>query len=71
MRAGTTGHVTLVNHSAGTISVTAEVLGYYLAGSPTVAGAFFKVAPAHVIDTSTGLGVPVGPVAASGTISAA
>ena len=70
VRVGTTGHVTLVNHSAVTISVTADVLGYYRTGSPTVAGAFFKVAPAHVIDTSIGLGVPLGPVAAGGTISA-
>jgi hypothetical protein len=70
VRVGTTGHVTLVNHSAVTISVTADVLGYYRTGSPTVADAFFKVAPAHVIDTSIGLGVPLGPVAAGATISA-
>ena len=41
----------LYNGSAGGIQVVVDVAGYYVSGTPSVAGAFGSVTPARVLDT--------------------
>jgi hypothetical protein len=66
---GTAGQVTVTNGSIGSTAVTADVVGYFASGTPSDAGAFTTVPPAHILDTATGLGAPLAPVAANGTLS--
>src|SRR5665648_704862 len=42
---GTNGKVALYNGSTGTVQLVADVSGYYVAGAPSVAGAFGSLAP--------------------------
>src|SRR5665648_694070 len=42
---GASGKVALFNGSAGTVQLVADVSGYYLAGAPSVAGAFGSLVP--------------------------
>jgi alpha-tubulin suppressor-like RCC1 family protein len=55
---GPDGRVAFHNASSGTVQLVADVSGYYLSGSPVVAGAFGLVAPTRVLDTQAGLGAP-------------
>jgi Zn-dependent metalloprotease len=55
---GTDGKVSLKNGSPGTSHLIADVAGYYLAGTPTVEGAFVALAPSRILDTRTATGVP-------------
>lgn len=48
---GNDGKVTLFNRSAGRTQLIADVSGYYLAGTPEVAGAFAPIAPTRMLDT--------------------
>jgi hypothetical protein len=48
---GADGKVTLFNRSSGTTQLIADVAGYYLAGTPVVAGAFAPLAPSRLLDT--------------------
>ncbi|TLM74722.1 hypothetical protein FDW81_04755 [Pseudarthrobacter sp. NamB4] len=48
---GPDGKVTLYNRSSGTTHLIADVSGYYLAGTPTAAGAFQPIAPTRFLDT--------------------
>ena len=50
---GADGKVVLFNRSAGATQLVADVAGYYLAGTPSVAGAFHPVAPSRFLDTRT------------------
>jgi alpha-tubulin suppressor-like RCC1 family protein len=50
---GTDGKVTLFNRSPGTTQIIADVSGYYLAGTPSVPGAFSPIAPTRMLDTRT------------------
>lgn len=63
------GRVTLANNSARGVHLIADVAGYYLAGAPTVAGAFVSLDPARLLDTRFGIGAHQAPVAANGTLS--
>ena len=65
---GAGGNVNLYNGSPGTVQLIADVSGYYLAGSPTVAGAFGSLAPSRLLDSRTGVGAPKAAVAAGGTV---
>jgi hypothetical protein len=65
---GTNGMVALRNSSTGTIQLVADVSGYYLAGTPLLAGAFGSLASSPLLDTSIGLGAPKAAVAANGTV---
>jgi hypothetical protein len=62
---GADGAIRLHNGSAGTVQLIVDVSGYYLAGTPTAAGALASLLPAaRVLDTRSGLGGPpaaVGP----------
>lgn len=62
VKVGATGAVTLFNTSSGSVSLVADVAGYYLGGTPTAAGAFVPLAPTRLLDTRVGLGGR-GPVA--------
>ncbi|HEX4015252.1 MAG TPA: IPT/TIG domain-containing protein [Frankiaceae bacterium] len=66
---GTAGQVTVTNGSTGITAITADVLGYFASGTPSAAGAFTTLPSAHILDTTTGLGAPLAPVAANGTLS--
>ena len=66
---GTAGKVSITNGSTGTTQVTADVLGYFLSGTPAVAGAFATLPAARVLDTTTGTGTPKAPIPAAGTIT--
>lgn len=48
---GADGRVTLFNRSPGTSQLIADVSGYFLAGTPAVAGAFVPVPPTRFLDT--------------------
>ncbi|NMM23589.1 MAG: hypothetical protein HHJ11_08845, partial [Phycicoccus sp.] len=65
---GTNGKVALFNGSGGTVQLIGDVSGYYLAGVPSVAGAFGSLAPARLLDTRSGVGAPKVAVAAHGTV---
>jgi outer membrane protein assembly factor BamB len=66
VRVGTGGRVDLYNGSGGTVQLIADVSGYYLSGTPTVAGAFGSLVPSRLLDTRIGLGAPKVAVAAGG-----
>ncbi|MCC8246764.1 RCC1 domain-containing protein [Saccharothrix luteola] len=53
-------------NEAGTVRVIGQLAGYYGADAT---GAFVPVPPRRVLDTTTGLGVPSGPVAAGGYLA--
>ena len=60
---GADGKIVIYNGSAtGSVQFVADVSGYFLAGTPTVVGAFGSVSPYRVLDTRTGNGA-TGPVA--------
>ncbi|UKA62691.1 beta strand repeat-containing protein [Arthrobacter sp. FW306-04-A] len=54
---GADGKVTLFNRSGGSTNFIADVSGYYIAGTPTVAGAFQPTAPFRALDTRSGAAV--------------
>jgi Domain of unknown function (DUF5122) beta-propeller len=60
---GAGGQVTMTNSSSGSTDLLADVVGYYLAGTPTVAGAFVAVPQTRLLDTRVGRGAPQAPVA--------
>ncbi len=66
---GSAGNVTVTNGSTGTTQVTADVLGYFLGGPPTLASTFATVPASRVLDTTTGVGAPVAPIPAKGTVT--
>jgi parallel beta-helix repeat protein len=68
VRVGPDGKVELYNGSSATVQLVADVSGYYLAGTPTLPGAFAPLAPARVLDTRIGNGAS-GPIAARGSVS--
>ena len=68
VKVGSDGKIDLNNNSAGSVHLIADVAGYYLAGTPTVPGAFVSLAPARVLDTRVGNGAPNAAVAAHGTV---
>ena len=55
VRVGVGGRVVLFNGSAGTLTLSADVAGYYAAGAPAVSGAFGALAPVRLLDTRTRL----------------
>jgi hypothetical protein len=65
---GSGGAVQLVNASTGTAQLVADVSGYYLAGTPSTAGAFSSLSPARVLDTRYGTGAPAAAVPGGGTL---
>ena len=65
---GSDGKVDFFNSSAGHTQVIADVAGYFVAGTASVAGAFTSLNPTRMLDTITGTGVAAaGPVGAGGT----
>ena len=68
VKLGTDGKIDLRNNSAGSAHLIADVAGYYLAGTPTVPGAFVSLNPARLLDTRVGNGAPKAAVAANGTV---
>lgn len=69
VKLGGNGKVTLYNGAPGTADLVADIAGYYLAGTPTALGAFVSLAPARILDTRSGNGAPLSPVAADGTVT--
>ncbi|MET0641045.1 MAG: hypothetical protein ABWZ36_00970 [Jiangellaceae bacterium] len=68
VKVGTDGKINLTNNSAGSVHLIADVAGYYLAGTPSVPGAFVSLDPARVLDTRVGNGAPKAAVASYGTV---
>src|SRR5205085_3756756 len=66
---GTAGQVTVTNGSTGVTAITADVVGYFVSGTPSAAGTFSTLPSARILDTTTGLGAPLAPVAANGSVS--
>jgi hypothetical protein len=50
---GPDGTVTIANTSSGTAQVVADVVGYFLPGTPSTSGAFAGIVPTRVLDTRT------------------
>lgn len=48
---GADGRVSLYNRSSGATDLLADISGYYVAGTPTAAGAFQPIAPKRFLDT--------------------
>jgi PKD repeat protein len=65
---GADGKVGLYNGSPGSVSLIADVAGYFVAGTPTAAGSFSSLAPARLLDTRTANGAS-GPVPSTGAVS--
>ncbi len=68
---GANGRIRLFNGSPGTVHLIADIAGYYLAGTPQVAGAFASLSPTRLLDTRYGIGTAggaAGAVAAMGSI---
>jgi len=68
VKVGGDGKINLTNNSAGTVHLIADVAGYYLAGTPTVPGAFVSLNPARLLDTRVGNGAGQAPVMSFGTV---
>ncbi|WP_423184124.1 S8 family serine peptidase [Arthrobacter sp. NyZ413] len=62
------GTVAFTNTSGGTVQLIADTSGYFLAGTPTAAGAFSAQAPFRQLDSRDGTGGVLGPVAPGQTI---
>lgn len=62
-KVGADGKVLLKVSSSGTSDLVADVAGYFLTGTPTVAGTFVPLTPTRLLDTRTNTGVTgaVGP----------
>ncbi|HEY6596313.1 MAG TPA: Ig-like domain-containing protein [Asanoa sp.] len=69
VKTGTGGAVTLYNGSSGTVHLTADIAGYYLSGTPTVAGAYGPLTPTRILDTRSGVGAPAATVPAGGSVT--
>lgn len=61
---GPDGTVMIANTSTGTAQIVADVVGFFLPGTPTISGAFAPVAPTRLVDTRTN----GGPVVNAGTV---
>ncbi|MCX2749530.1 hypothetical protein OOZ51_17170 [Arthrobacter sp. MI7-26] len=61
---GPDGTVTIANTSSGTAQIIADVVGFFLPGTPTISGAFARVSPVRLVDTRT----DGGPVVNAGTV---
>ncbi len=68
VKLGTGGKVSLYNGTGGTVDLIADVAGYYLAGTPTEAGAFTALSPARILDTRYGTGAARAKVAKHATV---
>jgi alpha-tubulin suppressor-like RCC1 family protein len=65
---GGDGKVALFNGATTTpVDLLVDVAGYYLGGTPTVAGTFVSLAPDRVLDTRNGTGAPTAAIPA-GTV---
>ena len=60
---GATGTLAFRNNTSVSLQLIADVSGYYLAGTPTAAGAFGALTLARVLDTRSGIGGPATAVA--------
>ncbi len=60
VKLGSNGKLALT--ATSTVQLIGDVAGYYLAGTPTTAGAFVSLDPSRVLDTRSGNGA-TGPVA--------
>ncbi len=72
---GSNGKVALHSTSSGTVRIIADVSGYFLAETPTLAapvrfvgGTYTSLAPARLLDTRAGVGAPKGAVPPGGTV---
>ena len=65
---GSNGKVALLNASAGSTHLVADVEGYYLTPTPTEPGALGSLTPARVLDTRTGVGAPTARVGPGATV---
>jgi len=54
---GADGTIALTNNSGSTVQLIADTAGYYLAGTPTVPGAFASLTPFRQLDTRYGTAV--------------
>jgi len=57
-RLGTDNKVDLYNGSASGVDLVADLVGYYVAGSPSDIGALAPVDPSRILDTRAPVGVP-------------
>ncbi len=69
VRVGVNGKIRLLNSSTGSVALVGDVVGYFTAGTPTVAGAFQSVTPTRLLDTRIGLGAPAGRVSPYGSVA--
>ena len=65
---GADGKISLYNGSAGSVSLIADISGYYVAGA-VPSGGFGSVAPLRLLDTRYGTGAPKAAVPAEDTVS--
>ena len=65
---GADGKIDVFNGSGGTVQVIGDVSGYYLSGTPAIAGAFGSLSPARILDTRHGTGA-TGPVGANKSVT--
>jgi hypothetical protein len=67
---GTNGTVSITNTSAGTVDVSATVMGYYQDGTmPTAGDTYVGLPVAAIADTRSGLGAPDAQIPAGGSLN--
>lgn len=67
---GASGSISLTDHSAGSVSVSARVMGYYTGAGTSTAGDTYTGVPwAEIADSTTGLGTSQAPLAAGASVT--
>ena len=69
VRVSSAGRITVYNNSSAPVQLLGDVSGYFLTGTPSVTGSFYKVASGRLLDTRSGIGAPGTAVAAGASIS--
>ena len=60
VKVGDGGSIDLYQSGPGSTNVIVDVAGYYIGGSVNAPGGFTSLTPARILDTRTGVGLPVG-----------
>ena len=69
LKTGSNGRVALFNGAAGSTDITADVAGWFSAGTVTAAGGFTSLDPVRLLDTRNGIGASKAQVGAGRSVT--
>ena len=69
VRLGSGGKILLYNSSSKSVTLVADIQGYFSAATNSPPGSLVGISPARVLDTRVGVGAPTAPLAAQGTLT--